>query len=104
MKLFVRDKEKKKASKLSTEKILDLLSSETEKILDLLSSDKSPSDKDVLIGLRVYLQEVIDARKAIKTLKKQNRDSLKLKSKSMSIMVARDKKLGDIREDNNDNE
>lgn len=93
MKLFVRDKEKKKASKLSTEKILDLL-----------SSDKSPLDKDVLIGLRVYLQEVIDARKTIKTLKKQNRDLLKLKSKLMSIMVARDKKLGDIREDNNDNE
>lgn len=94
MKLFVRDKEKKKAPKLSTEKILDLL-----------SSDKSPLDKDVLIGLRVYLQEVIDARKTIKTLKKQNSDLLKLKSKLMSIMVAKDaKKLDVIKEDDNDNE
>ena len=94
MKLFVRDKEKKKAPKLSTEKILDLL-----------SSDKSPLDKDVLVGLRVYLQEVIDARKTIKTLKKQNNDLLRLKGKLMSIMVAKDaKKLDVIKEDDDDNE
>lgn len=91
MGLFFKNTEKKKAPKLSTEKILDLL-----------SNDKSPLDKDVLIGLRVYLQELITARKTIKSLTKQNRDLLKLKSKLMSIMVARDKKLGDIKEDNND--